>query len=424
MDAIQDIEVVLKITERCNIDCTYCYVFNRGDESYKLHPPYMSIETAADVAVFLAKSAQTLRSQRVIVDFHGGEPLMMKKGTFDQICTKIRQELSPTCRLVFNLQTNAMLVDEAWINLFDKHQVTIGVSLDGPKEINDTERIDHKGQGTYDRVIKGLRKLQSARDEGLIPGLGVLVVANPSFDGRRIYRHIVDELGILAFDVLLPINSHDDFDSAQTKRFTAYYLSIFEEWVSDDDPLIYVRFFDTAFSFLRSKPQPPAGDISLVKMPVKSLLLTIASDGGIGPDDSLRVGKGIGQFGRYSVRTNSIEEIIEDDFMAALIDAETRIPDGCQACAWQYVCRGGAANGRMINRYRASTGFNNPSILCDTLKKCYSSFAAHALATGTTFADLERRLIDDNPRWTAYEKPCAYSAAKGAKGEVIPIFAA
>jgi len=42
MEYKKTIEVVLKLTERCNIDCTYCYVFNKGDESYKKHPKYFT----------------------------------------------------------------------------------------------------------------------------------------------------------------------------------------------------------------------------------------------------------------------------------------------------------------------------------------------------------------------------------------------
>jgi hypothetical protein len=42
------VEVVLKVAERCNIDCTYCYMFNKGDESFRRKPKQLSIGAAAD----------------------------------------------------------------------------------------------------------------------------------------------------------------------------------------------------------------------------------------------------------------------------------------------------------------------------------------------------------------------------------------
>ena len=34
--------IVLKVASLCNLNCTYCYVYNKGDESYKRQPKIMS----------------------------------------------------------------------------------------------------------------------------------------------------------------------------------------------------------------------------------------------------------------------------------------------------------------------------------------------------------------------------------------------
>ena len=36
---VQFVEVILKTAERCNLNCSYCYFFHGGDDSYKKHPP-------------------------------------------------------------------------------------------------------------------------------------------------------------------------------------------------------------------------------------------------------------------------------------------------------------------------------------------------------------------------------------------------
>ena len=58
------------------------------------------------------------------------------------------------------LQTNAMRLDDEWCAFFKENDFFIGVSLDGPQEIHDRYRKDRKGEGTFDRVMAGVRLLQ------------------------------------------------------------------------------------------------------------------------------------------------------------------------------------------------------------------------------------------------------------------------
>jgi uncharacterized protein len=235
------LEVVVKLTERCNINCTYCYVFNKGDETFKEHPPLMPLNVVDAMGSFLNDAAEKTGATEVIVIFHGGEPLILKKRKFDQVCTNLRALITAPEKLRFCIQTNGMLVDEEWIELFDKHQIAVGVSIDGPKEENDRYRIDHQGRGTYDRVAKGIHLLREARDEGLIPGMGVLSVANPRLDGGLVYRHFVDELKLDNFDFLLPIDPHDGFNYLDNEGYSRFLCQVFDEWVRDNNPIVSVR---------------------------------------------------------------------------------------------------------------------------------------------------------------------------------------
>jgi uncharacterized protein len=206
------IEVVVKVTERCNIDCTYCYVFNRGDGSYKEHPPYMTSEVVEQLGSFLRVGAVETGATRVQLDFHGGEPLLMKRDRFAAMCESLQSSLAGVAETTFSIQTNAMLVDREWIELFRRFQIHVGVSLDGHREYNDRYRLDHKGSGTYEETVKGLTLLREARDKGLLPGVGILATVDPANDGRVVYRHFVDDLDISGFDFLLPIESHETFN--------------------------------------------------------------------------------------------------------------------------------------------------------------------------------------------------------------------
>lgn len=141
--------IVLKTVERCNINCTYCYFFNGIDKSFKQHPPYISFETIKKITKFLKEGSKDLNIQRVRLGIHGGEPLMQKKTSFDEMCNYLRDELEPDVKVTLTLQTNGMLLDEEWINLIIKHNIGLGISIDGPKEYHDKYRVDHFGKGTY-----------------------------------------------------------------------------------------------------------------------------------------------------------------------------------------------------------------------------------------------------------------------------------
>ena len=72
------------------------------------------------------------------------------------------KELSPVVQLSFKVQTNATLISDEWIDIFSKYNVSVGISIDGPKEYNDVDRVDHKNRGSYDSVRQGIELLQQA----------------------------------------------------------------------------------------------------------------------------------------------------------------------------------------------------------------------------------------------------------------------
>lgn len=88
---IKHLEIILKISERCNINCTYCYVFNRGNRLAADSTPVIPLDNVIALRGFLERSAAENEIKVIQVDFHGGEPLMMKKNRFDQMCEILLQ---------------------------------------------------------------------------------------------------------------------------------------------------------------------------------------------------------------------------------------------------------------------------------------------------------------------------------------------
>ena len=71
--------VVLKVAQRCNLNCTYCYVYNRGDESWRSRPTFISTDVAVALAGRINEQCEKFALESFTVELHGGEPLLLGK---------------------------------------------------------------------------------------------------------------------------------------------------------------------------------------------------------------------------------------------------------------------------------------------------------------------------------------------------------
>ena len=83
---IKHLEVILKLTSRCNINCTYCYYFYGADQNWQTRRKRLDNNTAEESIRFLKDAIQTYKIASIQIDFHGGEPLLYGKQNFDKLC--------------------------------------------------------------------------------------------------------------------------------------------------------------------------------------------------------------------------------------------------------------------------------------------------------------------------------------------------
>lgn len=383
---INNASVVLKVAERCNIACTYCYFFFNKDRSYEDRPGVITVPVESALPQFLATAAKQLNLQQVSVGFHGGEPLLLKKARFDKICEDISAAFDEDFDLNFTVQTNGMLVDEDWIELFRKWNVGVGVSLDGTAEMNDVARLDKKGGGTYDRAVEGLVMMQEAskeRGDNLAPG--ILCVVNPTASGREVYRHFVDTLDVNRLDFLMLDEDHDSATPEILAGTEDFMMEALEEWLNDNNPSVHVRTFsNTLISMLSDEAMRAyCQDVQSI-----SSIFTINSDGNLGPDDVIRsIG---GEFARedFNIKQDGLCDYLGGDIAKRIDQAVSNPAKECLSCKWLSLCGGG----RPQHRYSQKNGFNNPSIHCETLKKMFSRLEIYVLENGVEPEAYKRRI--------------------------------
>jgi len=364
--------VVLKTVERCNIDCTYCYMFNMGDETYLKRPIYIKKKTIVAVAKFLQEACLALHIDHLVLELHGGEPLMQNKQEFDEMCGYFQNELSDLVEFEIVMQTNAMLLDDDWLRLARKYHIGFGTSIDGPKEYHDKNRIDKRGKGTYDRVVEKLKYAQNSEImAGFSHKVGVLCVINPLFDARKIYRHFVDDLNLTYFDFLTPYCTYHNELEYTAEDYGKFLCNLFDEWIKDNNPKIEIRFFRSILNnfFGKNSLIYGVGPANSTDIP----LISIATDGELTPTDEMRaINRGIIYTGK-TVFNTTLKKFFQEDIFLKIHSAQTHLPKICESCCWSRVCAGGA----IVNRYHELNDFDNPSIFCEGLKILYRKIASY-----------------------------------------------
>lgn len=345
---------VLKVAERCNLDCSYCYMYHKGDTSFKSRPKFMSAEIAAAALRRIAGYARRHRLPQILLALHGGEPLLVGRdwaGWFFAEARRVADEAGVA--FAFAVQTNGTLLDEDWVELLARHEVRLGVSCDGPEPWHDRARYDRAGRGSYAQVRRALDLL--GRRYG--PHWGVLTVANPEVPGREVLQHFVD-IGVRKVDFLWPDHHHDDPPPWPPGALGRYYCDLFDFWYDELPSPPRIRWFESAMDLLLGGA--PTID-ALGPQPITDVM--VESDGSWEPLDVLRTcGNGITRTG-LDVRVQDVEAIWNVPLYRIGLRNQELLPPVCRACAFREVCGGGY----LPHRYRRDTGFTNPSVHCADL---------------------------------------------------------
>ena len=344
---------VVKIAERCNLNCSYCYMYNKGDTSFLGRPKFMSTEAAAAMLGRIVGYAQRHDLREITLALHGGEPLLIGRRWVRWFLDEARRVASSGISFNIGVQTNGTLLDNEWVELFSAHDVTIGVSCDGPEEWNDRERRDFAGRGSYHEVRRALDLLV----EKYGARWGVLTVVNPEVPGRTVLNHFMD-IGVRKVDFLWPEYHHDAPPPWPPGTLGDYYCELFDYWYDEIPSPPRIRWFETAISLLLGGR---ADCDALGPHPVADIM--VESDGTWEALDTLRIcGNGITRTG-LDVRTRDVEDIWAVPLYQIGLRNQELLPEVCRSCAYRQVCGGGY----LPHRYRSDTGFANPSVYCADL---------------------------------------------------------
>ncbi len=150
----------LVLTEKCNYNCTYCF------ESPKKLEGELDWDSLRKALELLIRHNKDAKDKGIHIHFFGGEPLLK----FDIIQRSVDYVDSNKGDLIpkYHITTNGSLIDDDKVGYFKKHNFRVGVSLDGPREVNDMNRRFSDGRSTFEVSLKGFNLLKSNEVENFI----------------------------------------------------------------------------------------------------------------------------------------------------------------------------------------------------------------------------------------------------------------
>lgn len=162
--------LVIQPSPFCNINCDYCYLPNRTDTRRMEHSV---LERVMD---------KVWDSGLVVAPFsllwHAGEPLAVPIKWYEKAFEIIAKYPNASKYVTHSVQTNGTLINDKWCEFLTKHQVEVGLSIDGPRHMHDHHRKTRKGEGTFDKTVRGMECLKKNN----VPFGVVTVISDVSVD--------------------------------------------------------------------------------------------------------------------------------------------------------------------------------------------------------------------------------------------------
>lgn len=375
-------EFIVKIHSRCDLSCDYCYMYEMADQSWRNQPRRMPADIAELVARRIGEHARAHHTPDISLILHGGEPLLAGHELIWSLVTATRKAAGPEVRVSAGVQTNAVGLDEPYLELFSELDVRVGVSMDGTAEAHDRHRRFASGRGSHTAVSAALQRLRRDHFRHLFNGL--LCTIDLRNDPVATYEALI-EFEPPRIDFLLPHGTWDapppgrSPDPADTP-YGDWLIAVFDHWYPA--PQTDIRLFGEIMRLILGRTSSSeAVGLSPARMVV------IETDGSIEQVDTLKATyHGAAGTGLHVTRDPLDAALLTSGVAARQIGAMA-LAAQCRTCPIHRVCGGGM----YAHRYRSGTGFVNPSVYCPDLMRLISHIR------DVIRADIGSRLDRRNP---------------------------
>ena len=307
----------------CNLNCSYCFYKNNNESGNN------GIMTDRTVSMLTDKIREFCPSSLSLV-FQGGEPLLAGLDFYEDFIRRISSEISVP--VYYSLQTNGLLIDDAFADFFKRNNFLIGLSLDGGCDSNDRYRLDKSGKSIFDNVMRSADILRKHNVDFNI--LSVVDDLNAK-DIERTYSFFKNSG--FAFLQFIPCIDENSGISLSPEAYGLFLRKIFDLWYDDfiKGEYISVRHIDNYISILMGRPPENCAMCGIC-----GNYFVVEANGDLYPCDF------------YCKKEYLLGSIYDDSPFTeskkqkTFIEESRLIHEHCRTCSYHSLCRGGCRRDR------------------------------------------------------------------------------
>lgn len=333
--------VVIQATSFCNINCDYCYLHDRKSKKV------FNLDLIE--SIFRKIFSSRFIGEEFTVCWHAGEPLTVPIPFYENAMTKINKIANEyhdkNCLITQTIQTNGMLINQSWCDLFIKHKIHIGVSLDGPAFLHDAHRKTRTGLGTHASTMRGIRYLQkNGIDVHVIAVLTQESLDYPNEIFQFFWENGITEVGF-NIEEIEGFNKFSSLKTSETEVRFRNFMNQFWELVAQTNGEFKLREFEQLCAFIYTGERIDKRDLN-----TPFAILNIDSQGNFSTFDPELLGVKTEIYGDFilgNIMQDTLESVcFTEKFQRIYTDISAGVELCRSSCQYFGVCGGGATSNK------------------------------------------------------------------------------
>lgn len=326
---MRELSLLIKpVGAACNLACSYCF-YRHVAAGRETEQGVMTDETADA----LLERVFSLRPYALSVAFQGGEPTLAGTDWYRRFLRCLSEKNKANIPVALSIQTNGLLLDKSWAQLFSENNFLVGLSLDGNRAVNDRFRKNKEGNSVFERTLSAAGLLAEQGVEFNI--LSVLtdesayaVEDTYLFFKQRGFRYLQ----------FIPFVDEGTGHTLKPEAYAFFLKRSFDLWYEDylKGEFLSIRHIDNYLRILLgAEPE------NCAMCGVCGRYYVIESEGSVYPCDF---------YCRKEFRLGSVFDpspFGENEKHRAFLESSRRIHAYCRDCRYAGLCRGGCRRDRV-----------------------------------------------------------------------------
>lgn len=316
--------VLLKLTDGCNMACSYCCMDDHKTTT-------MPLEDAIAVVDEILHYFTTLEVEEKDICFHGGEPSLLKPDYLRTLFQRIR--ISDES-IAISMQTNLFQLSEELLSVLIDYKVKVSTSIDGPENVHNVFRKDKNGNGTFSSIMENLNRCKEAGID-----LGLICTLNSE------NSKIPDKLYSFFKDMALPYKINwvhkvghgaDPMVHINNKTLSNCIITIIESFLNDENPEV---MDDTSLEFMIGIISGKMVSCSM-KGSCQKEFICVEANANVYPCDAFSYLPGAKNFCYGNVLENG-QKVFQNATREILARRGLTTISECSSCQYSHLCHGG-----------------------------------------------------------------------------------